>query len=153
MNQLNTCHNATTESERERIYRCGGTFRYLGDEKTERVFIKGRTSPAAKTTRCIGNLAGQYIGMIHEPEVITHQFNPADDVFFVIGTDSVFKNYDLNEFANHFSIFSRKENVQKVGDFLQQNIVKNHQHSGQHHYEDFTFIIQYFDGHSVNLKS
>jgi len=93
---LGAVHNVSSDREKFRIYRCGGEVRYFGEEKVERIFIKGRIYPATKTTRCVGNLAGKFIGIICDPEIVVYEINYRD-VFILIGTDSVFTNNDLNE--------------------------------------------------------
>ena len=108
---ISVIHKPDVESEKERILLNGGVihpyYNELGIyEGPNRVYAKGKTYPGLSLTRTIGDLEGEKIGIISEPDIIIKKIDSTCK-YLVMGSDGlwdVIKPYDVRRIVTPFFI-------------------------------------------------
>ena len=111
---ISKIHKPDIQSEKERILSNGGVIHPYYDEYgvfegPNRVYVKGKTYPGLSLTRTIGDLEGEKIGIISEPEITIKKLDSTCK-YIVMGSDGlwdVIKPYDVRRIVTPF--FIRKD--------------------------------------------
>ena len=106
---LSIIHKPDIDSEKERILSNGGVIHPYYDEfgiyeGPNRVYVKGKTYPGLSLTRSIGDLEGEKIGIISEPDIVVKKMDSTCK-YVVLGSDGlwdVIKPYDVRRIVNPF---------------------------------------------------
>ena len=106
---LSIIHKPDINSEKERILSNGGVIHPYYDEfgiyeGPNRVYVKGKTYPGLSLTRSIGDLEGEKIGIISEPDIVVKKMDSTCK-YVVLGSDGlwdVIKPYDVRRIVNPF---------------------------------------------------
>ena len=108
---ISVIHKPDIQSEKERIIINGGVIHpyyneYGITEGPNRVYAKGKTYPGLSLTRTIGDLEGEKIGIISEPDIIIKKIDSTCK-YLVMGSDGlwdVIKPYDVRRIVTPFFI-------------------------------------------------
>ena len=111
---ISILHKPDIPSEKERILSCGGVIHPYYDEfgiyeGPNRVYEKGKTYPGLSLTRSIGDLEGEKIGIISEPDIVVKKIDSTCK-YIVMGSDGlwdVIKPYDVRRIVTPF--FNRND--------------------------------------------
>lgn len=111
---LSKIHKPDIPSEHERIILNGGVIHPYYDEfgvyeGPNRVYAKGKTYPGLSLTRTIGDLEGEKIGIISEPEIVIKKIDSTSK-YVVMGSDGlwdVVKPYDVRRIVTPY--FMKKD--------------------------------------------
>ena len=106
---ISVIHKPDDPKEKERILEMGGVIHPYYDENgiyegPNRVYAKGKTYPGLSLSRSIGDLAGEEIGIISEPDIIIKNIDSTCK-YIVMGSDGLWdmiKPYDANRIVNPF---------------------------------------------------
>ena len=106
---ISVIHKPDDPKEKERILEMGGVIHPYYDqngiyEGPNRVYAKGKTYPGLSLSRSIGDLAGEEIGIISEPDIIIKNIDSTCK-YIVMGSDGLWdmiKPYDANRIVNPF---------------------------------------------------
>ena len=106
---LSKIHKPDIDTEKERILSSGGVIHPYYDEfgiydGPNRVYVKGKTYPGLSLTRSIGDLEGEKIGIISEPDIVIKKMDSTCK-YVVLGSDGlwdVIKPYDVRRIVNPF---------------------------------------------------
>ena len=106
---LSIIHKPDIDSEKERILSSGGVIHPYYDEfgiyeGPNRVYVKGKTYPGLSLTRSIGDLEGEKIGIISDPDIVVKKMDSTCK-YVVLGSDGlwdVIKPYDVRRIVNPF---------------------------------------------------
>ena len=141
---LSKIHKPDIETEKERILENGGVIHPYYDEfgiydGPNRVYEKGKTYPGLSLTRSIGDLEGQKIGIISEPEIIIKKIDSTCK-YIVMGSDGlwdVIKPYDVRRIVNSYFF---KNDPKGACQALMKTACKNWEKSGCDR-DDITIIV------------
>ena len=108
---ISKIHKPDIPSEKERILLNGGIIHPYYDEYgiyegPNRVYAKGKTYPGLSLTRSIGDLEGEKIGIISEPDIIIKKID-SNCKYIIMGSDGlwdVIKPYDVRRIVNPYFI-------------------------------------------------
>ena len=106
---ISVIHKPDIQSEKERILLNGGVIHpYYNEygiyEGPNRVYAKGKTYPGLSLTRTIGDLEGEKIGIISDPDIIIKKIDSTCK-YLVMGSDGlwdVIKPYDVRRIVTPF---------------------------------------------------
>ena len=141
---LSKIHKPDIETEKERILENGGVIHPYYDEfgiydGPNRVYEKGKTYPGLSLTRSIGDLEGQKIGIISEPEIVIKKIDSTCK-YIVMGSDGlwdVIKPYDVRRIVNSYFF---KNDPKGACQALMKTACKNWEKSGCDR-DDITIIV------------
>ena len=141
---LSKIHKPDIETEKERILENGGVIHPYYDEfgiydGPNRIYEKGKTYPGLSLTRSIGDLEGQKIGIISEPEIVVKKIDSTCK-YIVMGSDGlwdVIKPYDVRRIVNSYFY---KNDPKGACQALLKTACKNWEKSGCER-DDITIIV------------
>ena len=141
---ISKIHKPDIETEKERILGNGGVIYPYYDEfgvyeGPNRVYVKGKTYPGLSLTRSIGDLEGEKIGIISEPEIVVKKIDSTCK-YIVLGSDGlwdVVKPYDVRRIVNPF--FYRND-PKGACQALEKQASKNWEKNGYDR-DDITIIV------------
>jgi len=106
---ISILHKPEDPNEQKRIIENGGVIHPYYDEDglfegPDRVYVKGKTYPGLSLTRSIGDLEGEKVGIISEPDIIVKKIDSTCK-YLVMGSDGLWdmiKPYDVIRIVNPF---------------------------------------------------
>ena len=106
---ISILHKPEDPNEQKRIIENGGVIHPYYDEDgvfegPDRVYVKGKTYPGLSLTRSIGDLEGEKVGIISEPDIIAKKIDSTCK-YLVLGSDGLWdmiKPYDVIRIVNPF---------------------------------------------------
>ena len=106
---ISVVHKPDDPKEKERILEMGGVIHPYYDENgiyegPNRVYVKNKTYPGLSLSRSIGDLVGEEVGIISEPDIIIKNIDSTCK-YIVMGSDGLWdmiKPYDANRIVNPF---------------------------------------------------
>ena len=128
--------------EKKRIYRYGGEVRKLKNDYCERIFVRGRVFPCLATSRTLGNDIANMIGVINEPDVFSVEIMQ-EDLFLMIGTDSVFSYLEDNEILNVMN-YADNTKLRECTEMLLKKAKNAWIENDNNCFEDMTLACVYF---------
>ena len=106
---ISIIHKPDEPKEKERILEMGGVIHPYYDENgiyegPNRIYVKNKTYPGLCLSRSIGDLVGEEIGIISEPDIVTKNIDSTCK-YLVLGSDGLWdmiKPYDVNRIVNPY---------------------------------------------------
>ena len=106
---VSVIHKPDVPKEKERILENGGVIHPYYDENgiyegPDRVYVKNKTYPGLCLTRSIGDILGEEVGIISEPDIIIKNIDSTCK-FIVLGSDGLWdmiKPYDIQRIVNPY---------------------------------------------------
>lgn len=88
--RLTTDHKPTLPEERERIEASNGEVKKLPDDIPHRIFVKGKEYPGLSTSRAIGDLLAQSVGVTSTPQTLDVQLTE-ESTYLIMCSDGVWE--------------------------------------------------------------
>ena len=137
-------HKPDDPKESERIIEMGGEIHPYYDENgiyegPSRVYVKNKTYPGLSLSRSIGDLIGEEVGIISEPDIIVKSIDSTFK-YIVMGSDGLWdmiKPYDVSRIVNSFFNKGDPEGACKA---LLKRATKNWEKDGCDR-DDITIIV------------
>ena len=106
---ISVIHKPDVPKEKERILENGGVIHPYYDEQgiyegPDRVYVKNKTYPGLCLTRSIGDLLGEEVGIISEPDIVIKNIDSTCK-YIILGSDGLWdmvKPYDVIRIVNPF---------------------------------------------------
>jgi serine/threonine protein phosphatase PrpC len=106
---VSVIHKPDVPKEKERILENGGVIHPYYDENgiyegPDRVYVKNKTYPGLCLTRSIGDILGEEVGIISDPDIIIKNIDSTCK-FIVLGSDGLWdmiKPYDIQRIVNPY---------------------------------------------------
>ena len=141
---ISIIHKPDEPKEKERILEMGGDVHPYYDENgiyegPNRVYVKNKTYPGLSLSRSIGDLIGEEVGIISEPDIKIKNIDSTCK-YLVMGSDGLWdmvKPYDVNRIVNSFFKKGDPEGACKA---LLKRATKNWEKDGCDR-DDITIIV------------
>ena len=141
---ISIIHKPDDPKEKERIIEMGGVVHPYYDENgvyegPNRVYVKGKTYPGLSLSRSIGDLVGEEVGIISEPDIVIKNIDSTCK-YLVLGSDGLWdmiKPYDIIRIVGPFF---KKRDPEGACKALLKRASKNWEKDGSDR-DDITIII------------
>ena len=139
---ISVIHKPDDPKESERIIEMGGEIHPYYDENgiyegPSRVYVKNKTYPGLSLSRSIGDLIGEEVGIISEPDIVVKNIDSTCK-YIVMGSDGLWdmiKPYDVSRIVN-----SNKGDPEGACKALLKRATKNWEKDGCDR-DDITIIV------------
>ena len=144
---ISIIHKPDEPKEKQRILEMGGEIHPYYDENgiyegPNRIYAKNKTYPGLCLSRSIGDLIGEEIGIISEPDIIIKNIDSTCK-YIILGSDGLWdmiKPYDANRIVNPYFNRGDPDGACKA---LLKKATKNWEKDGSER-DDITIIVIFF---------
>ena len=144
---ISIIHKPDEPKEKQRIMEMGGEIHPYYDENgiyegPNRIYAKNKTYPGLCLSRSIGDLIGEEIGIISEPDIIIKNIDSTCK-YIILGSDGLWdmiKPYDANRIVNPYFNRGDPDGACKA---LLKKATKNWEKDGSER-DDITIIVVFF---------
>lgn len=145
--ELSHDHKPNLPSEEQRILDSGGRVEPYQEKTGEfigpaRVWLKHEQLPGLAMSRSFGDLVAVHVGVISEPEVLTHRLTN-DDKFLVIASDGVWEFISNHDCVRIVSEFYLDRDIEKAAEGLVKEAVLKWQQE-DNIVDDITLVLIFF---------
>lgn len=146
--ELSHDHKPDNVYEKERILKAGGRVepykeasgQFIGPE---RVWLQHEQLPGLAMSRSIGDLVAAHVGVVSEPDIVTHELTP-EDKFLIVATDGVWEFLSNQKCVNLIAPYWESQDIEGACEkVLKESIDKWHEEDNV--VDDITFILGFLD--------
>ena len=146
--ELSHDHKPSNIEEKQRIIKAGGRVEPFMDKNghfdgPERVWLQYEQTPGLAMSRSFGDLVAARVGVINEPEIISHTIQD-EDKFIIIASDGIWEFISNQSCVNIIAEFYMSGDIEKACDQLMSTAVEIW---NQENYvvDDITFVVLFLN--------